>query len=62
MKYSHNDLATFLEQAASYFERRPTHGEDMAFWANVMNAEKCRAAAVALRSKPEQLSILDGAA
>ena len=32
----------FLEDAARHFERRPTGGEDMAFWANVYNAENCR--------------------
>jgi hypothetical protein len=33
---------TFLGEAARYFERRPTAGEDSAFWANTMNAENCR--------------------
>lgn len=32
----------FLREAAGYFERRPTNGEDMAFWSNVQNAENCR--------------------
>ena len=33
----------FLEQAAKYFETRPTNGEDRAHWSNVYNAENCRA-------------------
>lgn len=33
---------TFLNEAADYFERRPTNGEDRRYWANVYNAEKCR--------------------
>jgi len=32
----------FLEEAANYFEHRPTGGEDRAYWANVYNAENCR--------------------
>lgn len=33
----------FLEQAARYFQKRPTSGEDMAHWSNVANSENCRA-------------------
>lgn len=32
----------FLEEAARYFEKRPTGGEDAAHWANVLNAQNCR--------------------
>lgn len=32
----------FLEEAARYFENRPTGGEDRAHWANVFNAKNCR--------------------
>lgn len=32
----------FLNEAANYFEKRPTGGEDKAYWANVYNAESCR--------------------
>ena len=32
----------FLEEAARYFEKRPTGGEDKAHWANVYNAKNCR--------------------
>ena len=32
----------FMLKCASYFENRPTGGEDKAYWANVFNAEKCR--------------------
>ena len=44
--------AEWLEEAARYFEKRPTCGEDMAFWANVSNAERCRSIAQSLCSKP----------
>lgn len=43
----------FLEEAARYFERRPTGGEDSAFWANHQNAENCRKAAAALAAAQE---------
>jgi len=48
----------FLEEAANYFERRDTGGEDQAFWANAFNAKNCREAAAeitALRARMEQL-------
>lgn len=38
-------LVRFLREAAKYFENRDTGGEDRAYWANVYNAESCRAAA-----------------
>lgn len=38
------DPIKFLEEAAKYFEHRPTNGEDRAHWANVYNAENCRKA------------------
>jgi len=37
-----HDSIKFLEEAAEYFEKRPTGGEDKAYWANVYNAEHCR--------------------
>ena len=37
-----HDSIKFLTLAASYFETRPTNGEDKAYWANVYNAEHCR--------------------
>jgi len=43
-----HSLVAFLNEAASYFERRDTGGEDSAFWANVANAENCRKAAARL--------------
>lgn len=46
------DAIAFLEEAARYFENRPTHGEDRAHWSNVYNAENCRKIAVALRAFP----------
>jgi len=42
------DALIWLEEAARYFERRPTMGEDLAFWSNVTNAENCRKIAVLL--------------
>jgi len=35
----------FLENAAKYFELRPTNGDDSQHWANVYNAENCIKAA-----------------
>lgn len=32
----------FLDEAARYFEKRPTNGEDGAHWSNVYNAKNCR--------------------
>lgn len=43
--------ADWLDEAARYFENRPIGGEDMAFWANVTNAERCRSIARSLRSQ-----------
>jgi hypothetical protein len=40
--------AVFLLEAARYFERRPTGGEDRAHWSNVYNAENCRRIAARL--------------
>lgn len=42
--------ATFLEEAARYFEHRPTQGEDAAHWSNVSNAETCRKIAALIAS------------
>lgn len=44
------DLARWADEAARYFETRPTTGEDKAHWANVYNAENARKAAQAIRS------------
>lgn len=38
----------WLNDAARYFENRPTVGEDAAHWANVYNAENCRKIAAAI--------------
>lgn len=38
-------VGPFLREAARYFGRRPTGGEDSAVWANVANAENCIRAA-----------------
>lgn len=42
MSLAIHDSIKFLEEAAKYFEKRPTGGEDKAYWANVYNAEHCR--------------------
>lgn len=50
MTSTREDLAKWADEAARYFERRPTNGEDAAFWANVMNAENARKVACMLRA------------
>lgn len=35
-------MRKWLLDAANYFDRRPTGGEDLAHWSNVQNAENCR--------------------
>lgn len=40
----------FLEDAAKFFENRPTGGDDMAFWANVVNADICRGIAIRMEA------------
>lgn len=37
-----HEAVAFLTEAAKYFERRPTRGEDSAVWSNVYNADNCR--------------------
>jgi hypothetical protein len=36
-----DQAVAFLNEAARYFGKRPTGGEDAAFWANVTNSENC---------------------
>jgi len=50
--------AAFMEEAARYFEKRDTGGEDMAFWANVANAETCRKVAADLSALLAQVEAL----
>ena len=38
----------FLQEAARYFDARPTGGEDKAHWSNVYNANNCREIALML--------------
>lgn len=54
----YTELVGFLNEAARYFESRPTGGEDRAYWANVFNAEKCRKAATALDSLSQEVERL----
>lgn len=46
----------FLLEAAKYFEKRDTKGEDKAHWSNVFNAQNCREIANMLRGFPWQIS------
>lgn len=46
----------FLHDAAEYFERRPTGGEDRAHWANVYNAKSCREVAAEIEQLREAVS------
>lgn len=39
---SKSEAVEFLTKAATYFENRPTGGEDRAYWSNIYNAENCR--------------------
>jgi hypothetical protein len=43
-------LIAFQEEAARHFEKRPTGGEDAAYWSNIYNAENCRKTVAALRA------------
>ena len=36
------EATKFLRDAADYFDRRPTNGEDIAHWSNAYNAMNCR--------------------
>lgn len=51
---------TFLEEAALYFENRPTGGEDSAHWANTYNAENCRKADARLRAAADLIRAMLG--
>lgn len=53
-------LVAFLNEAARYFERRDTHGEDSAFWANAVNAENCRKAAAMITEQVTDATRLEG--
>lgn len=55
------EIEAFLTEAARYFEKRPTGGEDMAHWANVYNAENCRKAAAFAREQGERIAELEKA-
>lgn len=53
-------LASFLNEAARYFERRDTNGEDSAFWANAVNADNCRKAAAMIAEHMAETARLEG--
>lgn len=42
---TNDELSKFLRGAAVYFRKRPIDGDDMAYWANEANAERCEIAA-----------------
>ena len=48
----------FLLEAARYFRKRPTNGEDRAHWANVYNAENCEKMAVEFRALLDEVERL----
>ena len=48
-------LVEFANEAAAYFEKRPTGDEDLAHWSNVYNAENCRKIAASLATMREAL-------
>lgn len=52
------DAAKFLREASRYFDRRPTGGDDAAFWANVANAETC----IRIAEMLERVFDIEGAA
>lgn len=52
----------FLNEMASYWERRPTEGEDMAHWAGVYNAENCRKIAALVEATRPDASLHEGEA
>lgn len=56
-----NTAAKWLDDLALYFERRDTHGEDKAFWANVYNAESVRKIKAALSAAEARIRELEGA-
>lgn len=52
-------LVAFLNEAARYFERRDTNGEDSAFWANAVNADNCRKAAAMIAEQVAETARLE---
>lgn len=50
----------FLREAATYFERRDTHGEDKAHWSNVYNAKNCTDAADLIDQQQQEICRLHG--
>lgn len=60
-KTQYANLEAFWAEAASYFERRPTGGEDMAHWSNVYNAMNCRATAAVIAAQTAKIRILEEA-
>lgn len=53
-------LVAFQKEAANYFRKRPTGGEDKAHWANVYNAENCDKTANVIEVLARQVDRLQG--
>lgn len=58
---NNSTINKWLDDLAGYFERRDTHGEDKAFWANVYNAESVRKIKAALSAAEARIRELEGA-
>lgn len=56
-----NASIAFLMEAAVYFTKRPTGGEDLAHWSNVLNAENCTKAADLLTHQSLRIEALEKA-
>lgn len=52
---SPDDVVKWLEETARFFERRPTCGEDKAYWANRANAENCRKIALLIQRQDDAI-------
>lgn len=51
----------FLKEAAAYFSKQPTDGEDSKHWANVLNSENCTHAAEVIASQASRIAELEKA-
>lgn len=46
----------FLQGAEKYFKKKPTNGEDRAYWSNVSNANNCKNIAELIKSMDGKLN------
>ena len=49
----------FLKEAARYFQKRSTGGEDKAFWANVYNGKNCERIATLIKAMQQGAPVID---